>query len=100
MVLHIIIDPVIIFILFYHIEKKFDLKLNLIPTIIRLLLGSYLGHFLAINLILLSTIFSTLFLQTTFLSFSAIAIAYLKNNIEEPNNLKPTNEITQTWHEN
>ena len=100
MALHIIIDPVLIFILFYHIGKKFELKLNLIPTIIRLLIGSYLGHFLATNLIyilaaweaypsiLLSSIFSNLFLHTTFLSFSALAIAYLRNNREKTDDFK------------
>ena len=94
-VVNIIISPFLTFFVFYQIGKKFDLKLNLMPSIIRLLLGSYVGHFLAINLIyllaawryypsiLLSHILSPLFFTTFFISFSALAIAYLRNNREE-----------------
>ena len=91
----ILIHPFLIFILFYKLGKRFDLKVNLKPSIIRLLLGSYLGHFLGTNLIyliiggenylstLVGSIISTSFLATFFLSFSALAIAYLTNNIDE-----------------
>ena len=91
----ILIHPFLIFILFYKLGKRFDLKVNLKPSIIRLLFGSYLGHFLGTNLIyliiggenylstLVGSIISTSFLATFFLSFSALAIAYLTNNIDE-----------------
>ena len=90
-----LIHPFLIFILFYKLGKRFDLKVNLKPSIIRLLFGSYLGHFLGTNLIyliiggenylstLVGSIISTSFLATFFLSFSALAIAYLTNNIDE-----------------
>ena len=95
MLINIIIHPFLIFILFYKIGKRFDLKLNLKPSIIRLVIGSYLGHFVVINLIylnvvrgdyfaaLVGSLFSPLFLETFFVSFSALAIAYLRNNIKE-----------------
>ena len=91
----ILIHPFLIFILFYKLGKRFDLKVNLKPSIIRLLFGSYLGHFLGTNLIyliiggenylstLVGSIISTSFLATFFLSFSALAIAYLTNTIDE-----------------
>jgi len=91
----ILIHPFLIFILFYKLGKRFDLKVNIKPSIIRLLFGSYLGHFLGTNLIyliiggenylstLVGSIISTSFLATFFLSFSALAIAYLTNNIDE-----------------
>ena len=40
-----IVNPFLVFIGFYKIGKKFDLKSNLKSLIIRLLSGAYLGHF-------------------------------------------------------
>lgn len=96
----ILVHPVLIFILFYKLGKRFDLKVNLKPSIIRLLLGSYLGHFLGTNIIylyiagenylstLVGSIISTQFLATFFLSFSALAIAYLSNYMDETDEIK------------
>lgn len=96
----ILVHPVLIFILFYKLGKRFDLKVNLKPSIIRLFLGSYLGHFLGTNIIylylagenylstLVGSIISTSFLATFFLSFSALAIAYLSNNMDETDEIK------------
>ena len=85
------INPVSVLIGFYYLGKKLDLKSNLKSVIIRLLIGAYLGQFLAITLLhlvglytfywnfYLSSILSTLFLGIFFPAFTALAIAYLKH---------------------
>ena len=87
-----LINPFLIFIIFYKIGTKFDIKLNLKPTIIRLLLGAYLGYFISSNLVflihrsadsflstILGNIFSTTFLGIFFVGFSALVIAYFRH---------------------
>ena len=49
--INIILCPILVFIIFYKIGKKFDLKSNLKSTIIRILIGAYLGHLLADNIV-------------------------------------------------
>ena len=48
---NIIISPILLFIVFYKIGNKFDLKSNLKSTIIRMLIGAYVGHFLADSIV-------------------------------------------------
>ena len=94
-IISIIIHPVLVFVVFYRLGKNFDLKLNLSSSIIRLLIGSYIGHFLASNIVqfiygfedtweilsfLIGSIISLGFLSSFFVAFSALAIAYLKQN--------------------
>lgn len=95
-----IVNPVSVLVGFYYLGKKFDLKSNLKWVIIRLLIGAYLGQFFAITVVnligiyfingfsfywtsYLSNILSTLFLAIFFSAFTALAIAYLRNNREE-----------------
>jgi hypothetical protein len=89
-----IINPISVLIGFYYLGKKLDLKSNLKSVIIRLLIGAYLGQFFAITIVnlfsfswtfYLINILSTLFLVIFFPAFTALAIAYLGNNREEPN---------------
>ena len=89
-----IINPISVLIGFYYLGKKLDLKSNLKSVIIRLLIGAYLGQFFAITIVnlfsfswtfYLINILSTLFLAIFFPAFTALAIAYLGNNREEPN---------------
>ena len=89
-----IINPISVLIGFYYLGKKLDLKSNLKSIIIRLLIGAYLGQFFAITIVnlfsfswtfYLSNILSTLFLAIFFPAFTALAIAYLGNNREAPN---------------
>ena len=91
-IINIIISPVLVFVLFYLIGKKFDLKSNLKFSIIRLLIGAYVGHFLSFNIVrffgeyynfwstIVSSIVSLAFLGTFFTAFTGLAIAYLKQN--------------------
>ena len=92
-VINILINPFLIFIIFYKIGIKFDLKSNLMSLIVKLLLGAYLGYFISSNLvfliirgvdsyfsILIGNIFSTTFLGMFFVAFSGLAIAYLRHN--------------------
>ena len=95
-----IVNPFLVFIGFYKIGKKFDLKSNLKSLIIRLLSGAYLGHFLSYNVAYLSvgndsiwfdsylsifigSVFSLSFLGTFFAAFTALAIGYLRHNESE-----------------
>ena len=97
-----IINPISVLIGFYYLGKKLDLKSNLKSVIIRLLIGAYMGQFFGITslqltgiclikgfnfywLTYLSNILSVLFLGIFFPAFTALAIAYLGNNREEPN---------------
>ena len=96
-IINIIINPFLVFTGFYQIGKKFDLRSNLKSLIIRLLTGAYLGHFLSINVVyliiennspwfdfywvaIIGNVFSLSFLGTFFAAFTALAIAYLKQN--------------------
>ena len=88
----IIINPFLVFIGFYQIGKKFDLRSNLKSLIIRLLTGAYLGYFLSFNIVylirgvdlyvptLIGSSISLTFLDAFFIAFSALAIAYLRHN--------------------
>ena len=95
LIINIIIHPVLVFVVFYRLGKNFDLKSNLKSSIIRLLIGSYIGYFLASNItqfiqgfddswgilsFLIGSIVSLSFLGTFFAAFTALAIAYLKQN--------------------
>jgi hypothetical protein len=90
-----IINPIYVLIGFYYLGKKLDLKSNLKPVIVSLLVGAYLGQFFGITipqlvgiyfirefnfywLSYLSTILSVLFLGIFFPAFTALAIAHLK----------------------
>jgi hypothetical protein len=87
-----LIRPVLVFIAFYLIGRKFDVRTNLRSLIVILLTGAYLGNFLsAIIYILLreyvfswvsviSIFISLQFLYTFFTAFSALTIAYFRNN--------------------
>jgi len=91
-IINIIINPFLVFIGFYQIGKKFDLRSNLKSLIIRLLMGAYLGHFLSITVVYLimgnnspwfdsywstfiGNVFSLSFLGTFFAAFTALAIS-------------------------
>ncbi len=88
--INIIINPFLVFIGFYQIGKKFDLRSNLKSLIIRLLTGAYLGYFLSFNIVylirgidlyfptLIGSSISLTFLDAFFIALSALAIAYLK----------------------
>lgn len=94
----IIINPISVLIGFYYWGKKLDLKSNLKSVIIRLLIGAYLGQFLAITIHYLVGIYfitgfnfywlaylqqgilSVSFLGVFFTSFTALAIANLRQN--------------------
>jgi len=95
-----IINPIMVLIGFYYLGRKFDLKSNLKPAIIRLLIGAYLGQFFGITILqlvgicfikgfnfywisYLSSILSVLFLRIFFPAFTALAISYLRNNRKE-----------------
>jgi len=90
--INIVISPILVFIVFYKIGKKFDLKSNLKSSIVRMLIGAYVGHFLANNIIgffneysdflstLIGSIVSLTFLTSFFIAFTALAIGYLKQN--------------------
>jgi hypothetical protein len=79
-----IINPILVLIGFYNMGKKFDLKSNLKPIIVRLLIGAYLGQFIFIEeytfywLSYLSSLLSVSFLGVFFASFTALAMAHLK----------------------
>ncbi len=90
-----IINPISVLIGFYYLGKKLDLKSNLKPVIVRLLIGAYLGQFISFTLLYLigiyfiegysfywlsylSSILSVSFLGVFFASFTALAIAHLK----------------------
>jgi hypothetical protein len=92
-----IIHPILVLIGFYNLGKKIDLKSNLKSVILRLLIGAYLGQFFSITVLnfigicfiegfnfywlsYFGFIFSTVFLGAFFTSFTALAIAYLKQN--------------------
>lgn len=97
-IINLIISPVLVFVVFYLIGKKFDLKLNLKSSIIRLLIGAYIGHFLGYITIqfingfwdiwstFIASIVSSAFFFTFFIAFTALAIAYLKQNNQVPIN--------------
>ena len=95
-----IINPILLFIGFYRIGKKFDLKSNLKSSIIRLMTSAYLGRVVGITAVYLigiflikeytfywpqylSSIFSVAFIGTFFTAFTALAIAYLRQNESE-----------------
>ena len=90
-----IINPILVLIGFYNMGKKFDLKSNLKPIIVRLLIGAYLGQFISFTLLhligiifieeytfywlsYLSSLLSVSFLGVFFSSFTALAMAHLK----------------------
>jgi hypothetical protein len=90
-----IISPFFVFIGFYYLGKKFDLKSNLKSVIIRLLVGAFLGQFLGITIlnivkiiliegfnfywhVYMVDVLSVSILGTFFAAFTALAIAYLK----------------------
>jgi hypothetical protein len=90
-----IINPISVLIGFYYLGKKLDLKSNLKPVIVRLLIGAYLGQFISFTLLYLigiyliegysfywlsylSSILSVSFLGLFFAAFTALAIAHLK----------------------
>ena len=87
-----LITPLLVFIPYYLIGKKFDLRSNLKWSIISLLTGAYLGYFLSANIEIpligfvpywervIESIISLQFLYTFSIAFSALAIAYFKNN--------------------
>ena len=88
-----LISPVLVFIAFYLIGRKFDVRTNLRSLIVILLTGAYLGNFLSaiIYILLREYVFSwesvigiffvsLQFLYTFFIAFSALAIAYFRNN--------------------
>jgi hypothetical protein len=92
-----IINPISVLIGFYYLGKKLDLKSNLKPVIVRLLIGAYLGQFISITILYLvgiyfiegfsfywlsylSSILSVSFLGLFFASFTALAIANLGQN--------------------
>ena len=91
-IISIIIKPFLAFFVFYQIGKKFDLRSNLHSLIIRLLTGAYLGYFFSLSIIylirgidlywpaLIGSSISLRFLDTSFIAFSALAIAYLRHN--------------------
>jgi hypothetical protein len=89
-----IISPISVLVGFYYWGKKLYLKSNLKSVITRLLVGAYLGQFLAITihylvgiyfiggfnsdwLVYLSRIVSVSFIGVFFVSFTALAIANL-----------------------
>jgi hypothetical protein len=95
-----IVSPILTLFVFYRIGKKFELKSNLKSSIIRLMTGAYLGQFVGSTTVYLigiflieeftvywpqylSRIFSVSFLGLFFPSFTALAIAYLRNNESE-----------------
>ena len=91
------INPISVLIGFYYLGKKFDLKSKLKPVIVRLLIGAYFGQFFSITILFLIGIFigwvdlfwlsylgsilSVSFLGVFFASFTAMAVAYLKQLI-------------------
>jgi len=87
----IIISP-LVFVSFYLIGEKFDLKSNLKFSIINLLSGAVLGYFLSSiywyirseiyrsMMMLLGVNFLLTIVLTFFIAFSALALAYLRTN--------------------
>lgn len=87
-----LISPVLVFIAFYLIGRKFDVRTNLRSLIIILLTGAYLGDFLSAIIYIplreyvfswesvIGIFISLQFLYTFFIAFSALAIAYFRNN--------------------
>jgi hypothetical protein len=90
-----IINPFFVLIGFYYLGKKLDLKSKLKSVIIRLLIGAYLGQFFSITILnlveiyfiegfnfhwlsYLGSILSVSFLGVFFATFTALAIAYMK----------------------
>lgn len=90
-----IINPISVLIGFYYLGKKLDLKSKLKPAIVRLLIGTYFGQFFSMTILFsigiyfiegfnfswlsyLGSILSVSFLGVFFASFTALAIAYLK----------------------
>ena len=91
-IINIIINPCLVFLGFYQIGKKFDLRSNLKSLIIRLLAGAYLGYFLSFTIVylirgfdvsfpvLIGSSISLTFLDAFFVAFSALAIANFRHN--------------------
>jgi hypothetical protein len=87
-----LISPVLVFIAFYLIGRKFDVRTNLRSLIIILLTGAYLGDFLSTIIYIplreyvfswesvIGIFISLQFLYTFFTAFSALTIAYFRNN--------------------
>jgi len=91
--LNLVIIYGVVFVVFYQMGKKIDLKLKLDSLIIRLLAGAVIGNFLGFNIALLlggfyydfgifenSIINILLYALPTFLTaFTALAIAYIRH---------------------
>ena len=78
---------VLIFIAFYLIGKKINVRTNLKLVIITLLIGTYVANLLVVPQFLYLDTFSWewifyIFFPLQFIAFSALSIAYFRNNNE------------------
>jgi hypothetical protein len=81
--------PLMVFVLMYPTGRKIDLKSKLVPLIINLISGLYIGEIIGFNVVLIftgnftvDTIIPSLVqsISLFFVAFTALAISYLRHN--------------------